>query len=587
MSEKNNLKAGYESIRLSFSEKPTYEKIIDIMLLPLIFYGLYLIWGILSHTVTDMKIPNEYRECANVLMTMELMKGNNPYALSALSGDLPPFIYLYGPLYSLITAGIGTLLNAIGLMVDIVLLHYIVTFICIMAASSFAFYLVWKKAGSLTLGVAAFIFLIYCSWRYNYVNAVPDCLGLVLMMLILFFLSVRDFKGKEILCGVFTVAIFFTKQYFLLIAGTAVIFLILFKGVKALLKYLISFGITAAIVYALLKINCPLFETYMFYFAKGPGKGIASTVTRGDVKMTGMEYNFQQIMSLGGIFFMFFLSEFICCLYFLSAFLSEWKTLKTSGAAGKTGIPGFLSRAGEAGQKAGIDEFDILMLIHMGVSGICLMYIGRNDGAWLSYYLELFVPALIMGGLVFFKKLGLKASEKGLYGLNKRTSFLILSAYCLMLLGFTITRADERLPVSPLSAEDHAEWEKAEKILDDNPGDMYLYPLLGYYGIHHDIYVYNSGQPFVVSEKFLNSYNKHPDMQEKYPYAGEIFNSHLEFRKQLREKVLKGDYSVVSYIEGTDEIFDRNDLKNNYEKCGTYALRTGRQVWNTELWKKK
>ena len=583
----DNKQAGYESIRLSFSEKSTFEKIIAIMFVPLLFVGFYMISGILTHTFTDMKIPNEYRECANVFMTMELMEGHNPYALSSLNGELPPFIYLYGPLYSIITAGIGTVLGALGLNPDIVLLHYIVTFVCIMGASALAFYMVWKKTDSLTLGTAAFIFLINCSWRYNYVNAIPDSMGLLLMMAILFLLSARDFKGKELLCGVLTVAVFFTKQYYLLIAGTAVIFLFLFKGIKRMAGYLISFGVTAAAAYGLLRIYCPLFETYMFYFAKGPGKGVASTVTRGSEKMTGMEYNFSQIMSLGGIFFMFFLTELLCVLYFLSAFIREWKKMKVTGTSVGKGLPALIERTASAGRSAGIDEFDILMLIHMGVSGICLMYIGRNDGAWLSYYLELFMPALIMGTLVIFKKLSRIVSETGLYGINKRTTYLILSAFLLMLLGFTVSRADERLPISPLSEEDHKEWDMAEKMLDENPGDMYLYPLLGYYGIRHDIYVYNYGQPFVVSERFLKSYNKHPDKQEQYPYAGEIFESHLDFRKKLKEKVRNGEYTMVSYIEGTDEVFDREDLREKYEKCGTYDLRTGRQVWKTELWKLK
>ncbi len=554
------------------------------MLVPLIFVTLYLLWGILSHTFTDMRIPNEYRESANVLMTMEFMKGNNPYSLSALDGAFPPFIYLYGPLYSLVAAGAGSVLNACGIMTDIVLLHYILTFIFVIISSALAFFMVKKRTGSLTLGVAAFLFLIYCSWRYNYVNAVPDSLGLAMMMLILFLLSVKDFKGKEILCAFLSVAVFFTKQYFLLIAGTVTIFFFLFRGIKTVIKYLLSFAVISAVVYAVLKITCPLFETYMFYLAKGPGTGIASTVRRGSVKMSGMEYNLSQIMSLGGIFLMVFVAEFICCIFFLKEFIKEWKTY-----AGNTGDrkAGLISRIGAAGKAAGIDEFDILMLIHMAVSGICLTYLGRNDGAWLSYYLELFMPALIMGSLVFYKKLSAIVSEKGLYGVNKRTTYLILSAFLLMFLGFTITRADERLKVSPLSEEDHKEWEEAEKTLDANPGDMYLYPLLAYYGIRNDIYVYNSGQPFVVSERFYKSYHEHPDKQAKYPYAETVFSKHFEYREKIRDRVRNGEYSVVSYIEGTDEVFDRDDLRSKYEKCGSYALRTGRQVWKTELWKLK
>ncbi len=584
MKDNDHGQAGYESIRPSFSEKSTFDKIIDIMLLPLLFYTAYLLWGILSHTFTDAGIPNEYRESANVLMTMEFMKGSNPYSLSALEGAYPPFIYLYGPLYPLIAAGIGSVLSACGVMPDIVLLHYMLTFVCIIASSVLAFFMVKKKTGSLTLGVVAFLFLIYCSWRYNYVNAVPDSLGLTIMMLILFLLTLRDFKGKEILCAFLSVSIFFTKQYFLLIAGTVTIFFFLFKGIKSVLKYLLSFGVFAAVTYGVLKITCPLFETYMFYLAKGPGSGIASTVKRGAEKMTGMEYNISQIMSLGGIFLMVFITEFICCLFYLRELIREWKASGGNEEKTKTGI---ISRIAAAGKAAGIEEFDILMLIHMAVSGICLTYIGRNDGAWLSYYLELFMPALIMGALVAGKKMCTVLSERGLYGVNERTSMLILTGFFLIFLGFTIVRADERLPVSPLSEEDYGEWEKAEEVLSANPGDMYLYPLLGYYGIHNDIYIYNTGQPFVVSEKFYNSYRNHPEKQAKYPYAETVFSKHLEFREKIRDRVRNGEYSVVSYIEGTDEVFGRDDLTLKYEKCGSYALRTGRQVWKTELWKLK
>ncbi|MBQ9550168.1 MAG: hypothetical protein IJU87_05075 [Lachnospiraceae bacterium] len=576
----NIVQAGLERIRLSFSEKSTYGKIIALMFLPLVFIALYILGGILSHTFTDLSIPNEYRECANVLMTEELMKGNNPYALSALNGEYPPFIYLYGPLYSLAVAGAGTLLKAVGLAPDIILLHYLMTFLFMLVSASLAFYPVWKKTGSMTLGLAAFIFLINCNWRYNYVNANPDSMGLCIMMLILFLLTVRDFKGKEILCALLTVAVFFTKQYFLLIAGTATAFFFLFKGIKCVLKYLISFGVLAAGTVALLKLTCPLFETYMLYFAKGPGTGIASTVKRGTVRMSGMEFNFQQIMSLGGIFLTFFIAEAVGCIYFLAAFIREWKKLKAEEAAGTKG----LSAITEAGKNAGIDEFDLLMLIHMAVSGICLIYLGQNDGAWLSYYLELFMPALIMGALVLFKKFSMELSVKGLFGVNQRTSLLILSALFLMFIGFPISRADERLPVSPLSEEDHREWEEAEKVLNENDGDMYLYPLLGYYGIAKGIYIYNTGQPFVVSERFYKSYHRHPDKMEKYPYAENIFTSHFAFREKILDKVRKGEYSLVSYIEGTDEVFDRSDLSLKYEKAGEYKLRTGRQVWNTELW---
>ena len=568
-------KAGYESIRLS---------VMKWLLLPLIIYAAYLICGIVSHTFSDALIPNEYREGANVFMTMELLKGNNPYSLDALKGEVPPMIYLYGPLYSIVTGALGGLLSLLGVSTDLVLLHYGVTFFCIIFSAFIAFLMVREKTGSGTLSLAAFVFLINCSWRYNYVNAVPDSMGLAVMMLILYVVSRKEFKGQEFICAVLTVAVFFTKQYYLLVAGTVTVFLFLFKGIKSTVKYLLSFGLIFGATAFLLNLYCPLFTTYMLYFAKGPGSGVASKVTRGAVKMTGTQYNIQQIMSLGGIFFMFFLTELLTCIFFLVRFIKAFSRMVKSGAGKGKGLAGTFENAMK---KAGIDRTDVLMLIHLAVSGICLTYLGRNDGAYLSYYLELFMPALIIGALLLFHRVFMMAERGNILPGKRRIAASLLIIYFILLVGFTAYRSAVRLPVSPLSEKDYKEWDTAEKILDENPGDMYLYPLLSYYGIRHDIYVYNTGQPFVVSEKFYKSYHKHPDKMERYPYAENIFQSHFDFREKILEKVRSGDYSVVSYIEGTDEIFDREDLQIKYEKQGTYELRTGRQVWSTELWIRK
>lgn len=544
------------------------KKFFSYLSIPLIIYAVYVICGIIFHTITDAGIPNEYRESANVLMTMEFLKGNNPYSPEVLNGELPPMIYLYGPLYSLVIAGLGVLLNVVHIPFDIVGLHYFVTFLCIIISAALAFKMVYDETGNITFGLGAGVFLISCSWRYNYVNAVPDCMGLAIMILILFVLTRKKMKKQEIVCAVLTATVFFTKQYYLLVAGTVTGFLFFFKGIKSTVKYLLSLAGFFILTAVILSWKCPLFWTYTLYLAKGPGAGVARTVTRGAVKMSGAQYNLQQIMSLGGIFLMFFLTEAVLCIYFLIKIIKELKGYNIL----QSGLEPLI-------QKAGISEFDVMMLIHMTVAGICLTYLGRNDGAWLSYYLELFMPALIMGALSLFDKIIRKAE-----GRKIMIAFIV---YFLVFMGFTAYKSSVRLPVSPLSDEDREEWKMAEGILDSNPGDMYLYPLLAYYGINNNIYIYNTGQPFVVSEKFYRSYHNHPDKMKRYPYAEDVFKKHLDYREKIRDRVRKGEYSVVSYIEETDEVFTREDLSEFYYPVRTCALRTGRQVWDTELWVRK
>ncbi len=87
----------------------------------------------LGHPFADVNIPNEYREAANVLLTSEFLKGSNIYSLEVLDGKFPPMIYLYGPVYSLITAVFGSFIK-----IDLVLLHYFVTFACIIGSAFLA-----------------------------------------------------------------------------------------------------------------------------------------------------------------------------------------------------------------------------------------------------------------------------------------------------------------------------------------------------------------------------------------------------------------------------------------------------------------
>ncbi|XME02762.1 hypothetical protein QYZ88_000905 [Lachnospiraceae bacterium C1.1] len=528
--------AGYDSTRQYFVNNLKFVSLISI---PAIIYTVYLLSKMIGHTFTDVNIPNEYREAANVLLTSEFLKGNNIYSIEALNSDLPPMIYLYGPLYSLVTAFFGIFVKT-----DIVLLHYFVTFACIVGSAFLAAALVKKHSRSMAAPVLAFLFTINCHWRYSYVNAVPDSMGLFIMILIFYLLSKEKLKHKAIITAVLTVFIFFTKQYFLLVAGTATAYLFLFESKKDSFKYLGTMAVTVGALAAFIQWKCPLFWTYMIFLAKGPGKGVSGTVTRGSVKISGEAYNFSQIMSIGGMFFFFFLAATVLVLYCIF--------------------------------KKKLQKIDFLLFGHMAVAGICLLYIGKNDGAWLSYYLELFVPALIMEALILMERF---IPEK-----VRSVRYAAFVAFYLLMFAFTTFRTDQRLPASQMTNEDYEAWDTAVSIMDSNPGDMYLYPLLAYYGMKHDIYVYNSGQPFVVTQKFYDRYLKSESSQKNFPYAGDVFSSHLDYRDEIKEKVRNGEYSIVSYIKDYDEVFDETDLSLKYEKINSLTLRAGRWTWDVDFY---
>ncbi|MCR5525817.1 MAG: DUF2029 domain-containing protein [Lachnospiraceae bacterium] len=531
---KNMISAGYIRIRQSFTGDP-----VSWLAVPAVLYTIYLLAGILNHTFTDVNIPNEYREAANVLLTDEFLKGINPYSAEVLKQDMPAMIYLYGPLYSLVTAFFGLFIH-----IDLVLLHYLVTFACIIGSAILGAKMTARYAKTPVGPILTFLFLINCHWRYSYVNAVPDSMGLFMMVLILYLLSKEKMRFRPVMIAVLTVLIFFTKQYFLLIAGTATAYFFLFISKKDCFKYLGSMAVTAGALAGLIQWKCPMFWTFVIYLAKGPGKGISGTVTRGTVKMSGEAYNFSQIMSIGGMFLMLF----VAASFFILLTIFKKK----------------------------LEKIDFLLFGHMVVAGICLLYIGQNDGAWLSYYLELFVPALVIEALILMERWKPSA--------GKNAKYVIFSVFYVMLMCFTIYRTDARLPKSQMTAENYQAWDEAISIMDSNKGDMYLYPLLAYYGVKNDIYVYNTGQPFVITQKFYDRYLKSESSQEQFPYAGGLFKQHLDYREEIKNKVQNGEYSVVSYIKDYDEVFDEADLNMKYKKEKTLTLRAGRWTWDVEFW---
>ena len=540
--------------------------------LPVLLYTLYFLFGIIYASFKNASIPNEYREAANVLLTNAFREGNNPYALSSLSGEQPGMIYLYGPLYSILVCALSFLIPC-----GIVTIHYVATLIFMFLSAFLGSRIVWERSKSVLPALLAFLFMFNCHWRYNYVNAVPDSMALCLMVLMLFILSRDSLKHKFLPLSILTLAIFFTKQYFLLIAGTVFIYLFLFDSAKEAFKYCITTGILFIAAGIAIQAACPLFWTYNFYMAKGPGSGIAHNVTKNGIKVSSESYNFQQVMSIGGLFLMLFITETGGCLMaFLEPLIKKIRLPERLRLFLRLPEPNPYERLFR------LTKTDILMLIHLGVSGLCLtFYLGKNGGAWLSYYLELFIPALIIGSMLMLEK-GIKATAEPIFW--KRTAY---AAYLMVLILFTLSRTDTRLQKNPLSDEDYKAWEAAENLLKEYGGNQYLYPIFAYFGLKERAYIYNTGQPFVVSEKFYRRYKKSFLDQKLFPYADKIFSSHLSYREKMRQFMLDGEYSLITRIDGKDQVFEREDLQKRYRMIRALDLRTGRQVWRVEFWIRK
>lgn len=536
--------------------------IINLFAVPLIIYTIYLLCTMLSSTVLTLQFPNEFREAANIQMTRSILAGDNPYSLASLSGETPGAFYLYGPLMSLIAALIAWILP-----MDVVIIHYAIAFSAMVISGILIGKIIYDHCNSITAPIAGFLFTIMCHWRYGYIYAAPDSLGLMILILILFILTRPKFQYKAYTCAALTVAIFFTKQYYFMIFGTTLVYF-LFLSKKETVKYVISTILIFVTCGILIAWKFPLFFTYAIYFVKGPGAGVSS----GKV---GTSHNTMQVTYLGGMFIALFIVgayDFIRAVVFKRNIAIKWKWKKPE-------LPLFKIEVREEEKIYGKRKIvcDLLFWGQMAAGALVLQYLGKNDGAFLSYYLQLFLPALIVVSLTAIDN----------YKFSKAGNYILYICYAFLLL-FTIVKTDSRLIVNQYSDDDMKAWERAYAIMDEYADqEVYEIPAVAYKGFEQNKYVYNNGQPFVITDSYLEQYEKNELAQKLFPYAGQIMEQHLNYRQEVLRKVRNGEYALITDLKDADVIFTEEDLQCYYKKSDTRSLKTGNWSWDIDFWVRK
>ena len=574
--KKNNDRAaaGYESIRQFFSKRIN---IINLLAIPLIAYTVFLLYRIISASFTNIAIPNEYREAANIELTKAFIHGINPYSLEGLKADTPGIVYVYGPLYSLVTAFVSMFVH-----IDLIVLHYIVTLISMLVAAVLTAEMIREHTRTVTAPAAGFLFVIICTWRYGYINAVPDSFALMLFILTIF-IETRKFKNKEIISALLTVAIFFTKQYFVIIFPIILVYTFI-SDKDSFKRYALYTALSGAIAVLAVSITCPLYWTYTIYFAHGPwgltheqindafGKSessladttadaaaavnaaLSASAENTDPK-TGFGYEILQLRTLAGTFLFIF-----------------------AGAA--LGIIDALKK-----HFCNISDFMKFLIINIVISSAALIYLGRNDGAWLSYYLQLLMPSVIMLSVIYTENAILSAADK-----MRKYAYMLL--FVLMLF-FTIFRTDRRLSVYNLSEQERASWEEAYSILNTycKKGEVYYSPLLAFNAISNDQYFYNNGHSMVITGWFKGEWEALKWEQKLFPYADEVMTENCKYQDKIIEKAADGEYSLITCIVGMDDDKGRMGAdeisQGPYEQIAIITLRAGRMSYDVQFWAKK
>ncbi|MCR5357900.1 MAG: glycosyltransferase family 39 protein [Lachnospiraceae bacterium] len=518
-------------------------KFFNIIGILFIVYIVVFIAGMTRSAFTEADVPNEYQEVTNIQLTDSFLKGVNPYSVSvATDKDSPGLIYEYGPVYSLIVA-----LFARIIPVDIISLHYAVSLIAMLAAAVIATVLMHENAGGILPAAAAFLFIINCTWRYGYVNAVPDALALMLSILVLFVETRRPFKLKELTEAVLIVLIFYTKVYFVFAALPLFIYKLI-KDKKAALRFFLFGAVIMGLGFIILNMTCPLLFTYMIYYIAGP-IGASKTGSSGG---SGWSYEILQLKSLAGIYIVMFIVTVLGMIY------------------------AFKKKADEK------NDLKLLLMINIIAAVPALIVLGKNDGAWLSYYLQLIMPYIIMFSLIFINDMSLHSEGKA-----GKAAWVIL--YMLMLL-FTAYRSSVRLPYYYMTADQRKTWDDAYELLDEclAKGEVYYSPVFGFHAIKHDQYIYNGLAANPVRR--YEGYNNTPWLRTLFPDAGAVMENRLEYKEKLEGRIRNGEFELITAIEGddgTDRLIKISDVEAGpYEYIGSIDLPVSRVCYTVKLFRR-
>lgn len=502
------------------------------------------LFRVVKNTIVGLDYPNEILEPANIHFTNTLINGNIPYERENIvkPGQEPPINYEYPFLNNMFAAAFSYLTGG-----NTVAAHYLVSFLAMIGTAVLGAIIINRYSRTTVGTVAGFLLLMFCHWRYGYISASPDGFGLLVTMMTLYCAVRPNTKHRAFRCALLTVACFYSKQYF---AGVCVaIFIYMWcYSKKEAVKYFGWCVITLVSSIALVTAVWPLYWDYsLLCLMHGTFQGWS---------VVGFIKVLDQMKYLAFIF-----AGMIIVL--LIAFIKFIKDNPQS--------------SGQESKNRYIQEGRALplFLIQIPIQTVILFFIGRNDGAYLTYFLQLLIPSLIIATLIVMEQMKV----------NNR-QFLYIAGYCTLVV-FTVFFGWTKLPMHMLTDEDIDNWEKAYALMDEyrDDGDIYHFHSTVFNGIKNGDSIFFTGHDGDVSEKAYLEWQGNTLKKFLFPDAGLIFEENLSYRKKVTEDLYDKKISIVSTPDAKLFLFSVDDLEAaGYSVLECIPLQVGNVSYDTYFW---
>ena len=473
--------------------------------------------------------PREIREADQLAAAADLAKGINIYSPEVIRGEEFPAFIMYGFLSPLLIAALSLLTGGSVLVSGTVFYLF-----CKLGACFLLGLTVYRKKQNLTIALLCAALLYPCFWRYEVFGGIfPDALGIFLSVLFYYVTETGILRGKNHpfqMAGIILL-LFYTKYYFVFILFGAGLYLLLHNR-KDFFRFSL-FGSAAGICSILLVDRIfPLFFTSTI--------PVLSVSTR-----TSVWNSVKQLLALGRYFplpILILLVWFFAGLYRLYRKKKEARTF-----------------------------FSFPMLETLCIFPFAFLF-GRNDGTWLTYYLQMLMPAAI---LLFGEVFGeLATGENRIAAAWKKPALQLL-----LLIAFLLPTCKYSLNLY-LTPEMEADWNnlyaRLDVLAEDKEGALLLGPELGFYAIEKELYLLDEGAGQYINDAFLKSWEESALSRALFPHAPELCKAYRAQTEKINRDIREGRYAYVVIDENWTEYFvDLEALQQTYERIERHGLQVG------------
>lgn len=509
----------------------------------------YFIW-MKFYSVIMYPYPHEFREMNMVAVAKRFSQGINPYSYQSLEfNEIPEVTNLYGFLAPLL---ISPLIRIFGGRYGALQICQIMTLIVEVIGNVLFYACTYHRTKDRLVSLLGTVIFYSCYWRYTPCGgAFPDQWGMTLSLVLTYVFILDDEKGKyhSTLYVFLLLCMFYIKQYFVFAALG--IFVALLIRSKKMAGGFVFWGIVlGAVSVIMVQILMPL------YFAE------SIPLMQGATSSNDIHYSLNQILVLG-------FEKYAVFTYMLVLAVITWGALNMTDGETVADLV-----------KKGVKRLPYEM-IQLIVISIPTIYIAQNRGTYLTYYLQIWLPYLIMTGCIAARYL-----YKNMFVHKSRLIVPLLFLAAVISYG-TIKPVVPFLKSKFLTAEEVESWETAYSLLEQysKEGEILVSPHLSAYCMEQEIRTADYGQAEFNNTGNMEMFESDPLWTKLFPYTKTIIEKSIGYHAAIKKKIENNGYTCIALTSmGRYWLDEKTILEAGYQLKCEMTLVTGTQGWVTRFY---